>query len=436
MSYDIRNKSTMTSQRMSEVERLNFLTLKAKLNQDYEDAQFQRKENERLQIEPAIPVYPTRDELMRDLTSQRQVLKLNLEDVMSEDEIKNFIGITFKNPEYAILTNQYWDELEEQLSQYKPLTSNFLYEYLNRFFYTKQRIGEKIDTMVDPDEYGDLNDVNVRSLFMTSEPFTDEEVKIAVREIANRNYDFNVDIYSPRQDDLLLKFYMKQGVIPYKEKPTIEDWRMIFDRQIRGFDERVASYLPFTAFTFKKFKEGAPIAKDAKKPEPKPAPVPQPAQPTQPPTQAPPPPPPLNEEEQLIDQALEFIREDDTLASFEEDYQQNRPLRQQFGQNPVRALRAVFRKLQNEYRNRPNGENSIEYRLLTRSRQGQGREINVDVATRAVLWEAIRRSLAAQPAEEEEAKVEGEGLKQGVRGMGYTRFGRFKINRNGLKKKS
>lgn len=260
MSYDVRNYNTGTSKRLAELERVNYLTLKSKLNKDYEDAQTERVENERLQIEPAIPVYQTRDQLLQSMTSQRQILKLNLAQIMKEDEIKNFIGITFKNPEYAILTNQYWDELEPLLKPLAPMTSSYLFEYLNRFFYTKQKLGEEIDVLVDPAEYGDMTDVNMRTAFMTSQPFNDEEVKIAVREIANRNYNMNFDIYSPARDAELISFYVREKIIPATTKPTMEHWRAIFDKEIRGFDERVGSYLPFTAFTFEKYKEGSPLA--------------------------------------------------------------------------------------------------------------------------------------------------------------------------------
>lgn len=271
-SYDIRGHSTSTSQRLAELERVNYLTLKSKLNKDYEDAQTERVENERLNIEPAIPVYQSRDELMQSMTSQRQILKLNLETIMEEDEIKKFIGITFKNPEYAILTNQYWEELEPLLKPLAPVLSSYLYEYLNRFFYTKQKLGEEIDVLVDPQEYGDMNDVNLRTAFMTSQPFSDEQVRIAVREIANRNYNMNFDIYSSARDPELISFYVREKVIAPTTKPSMKEWRAIFDKEIRGFDERVGSYLPYTGFMIQKYKEGSPLVYG----QPSPAGVPTP----------------------------------------------------------------------------------------------------------------------------------------------------------------
>lgn len=260
MSYDIRNQKTATAQRTAEVERLNYLALKSRLNKDYEDAQFQRKENERLDIEPAIPIYRSKDDLLADLTTQRQILKFNLKNVMDNDNINKFLGYTFKSPDYAILTNQYWDEIEPKISQYKPITASFLYEWLNRYFYTKQKMGTELDVVVDPDQFGDLNDISKRAThFIAPFDLTDDEVKRAVREIVVRNYGFALDPYSDSKDDDIRKFYIQEKVIMPTKRLSPTDWRTIYDKEIRGFDDRFGSYLPATQFTYSGFKKGSEL---------------------------------------------------------------------------------------------------------------------------------------------------------------------------------
>ena len=260
MSYDIRNQKTATAQRTAEVERLNYLALKSRLNKDYEDAQFQRKENERLDIEPAIPIYRSKDDLLADLTTQRQILKFNLKNVMDNDNINKFLGYTFKSPDYAILTNQYWDDIEPKISQYKPIAASFLYEWLNRYFYTKQKMGTELDVVVDPDQFGDLNDISKRaSHFIAPFDLTEDEIKRAVREIVSRNYGFAIDPYSDAKDDDIRKFYIQEKVIMPTKRLSPTDWRTIYDKEIRGFDDRFGSYLPATQFAYSGFKKGSEL---------------------------------------------------------------------------------------------------------------------------------------------------------------------------------
>lgn len=261
MSYDIRNKGTATSKRTAEIERLNFLALKSKLNKEYEDSQFQRKENERLEIEPAIPVYRSKDDLLADLTSQRQILKTHLASIMDNDNINKFIGFTFKNPDYALLANQYWDDIEPKVLQYKPMDATFLFEWLNRYFFTKQKMGTEIDTVIDPEEYGDLNDISKRaSLFIAPDDLTDEQIKQSVREIMNEVYNFATDPYSNAKDDDIRKFYIQEKVIPQTKKLTPAHWRTIYEKEIRGFNDRVGSFLPHTSFSLSGYKKGSELA--------------------------------------------------------------------------------------------------------------------------------------------------------------------------------
>jgi hypothetical protein len=261
MSYDIRNQRTATAQRTAELERLNFLALKSRLNKEYEDSQFRRKENERLDIEPAIPIYRSKDELLADLTTQRQLLKFNLQQVMDKENINKFLGYTFKSPDYAVLTNQYWEDIEPQVAQYKPLSAPFLYEWLNRYFYTKQKMGTDLDVVVDPDQFGDLYDVSMRTAhFVAPEELSDEEIKRAVREIVSRNYGFVINPYSEDKDDDIRQFYIQEKVIMPTKTLTPTHWRTIYEKEMKGFDDRLGSYLPATQFAYSGFKQGSELA--------------------------------------------------------------------------------------------------------------------------------------------------------------------------------
>jgi len=260
MSYDIRNQPTATSLRTAANERLNYLSLRAKLNKDYEDAQFERKENERLNIEPAIPVYRSKDEMMADLTTQRQLLKLHLASVMNNDQAQKFIGHSFKNPEYAVLTNEYWSDIEPLVSQFRPITSQFLIEWLNRYFLTKQKMGTEINTVVDPDKFGDLNDINKKATELTTGPrLSDDQIKQSVREIMNRNYNFNIPAYSTKLDNDIKDFYIQQKVIAPTKKLTMADWNKIYNKEIKGFNSRIGAFVPKTAFSYSGFKKGSEL---------------------------------------------------------------------------------------------------------------------------------------------------------------------------------
>lgn len=260
MSYDIRNQPTATAQRTAEIERLNYLALKSRLNQEYEQSQFQRQENERLGIEPAIPIYRTKDELLADLTTQRQILKFNLKDVMDQENITEFLSYTFKQPEYALLTNEYWHSIEPQLVQFKPLTASFLYEWLNRYFFMKQKMGTKIDVVVDPEAYGDLNDIAKRaSHFIAPKDLTEDEIKVSVREMVKRNYGFDIDPYSSHLDNDIRDFYIQEKVIMPTKKLTPADWKIIYDKEIQGYHGRIGAFLPKTQFAHTGFKKGSEL---------------------------------------------------------------------------------------------------------------------------------------------------------------------------------
>jgi len=232
-------------------EELNRLTLESKLDKDYEQEVKKNNENIRLNITPLVPTFRTREQTMLDMTRQKQILKIHLLTVMTPNQAGIFLGKAPDN--YVLLTNQYWDELEDDLTTKGKniVNSVYLMNYLKQWFLTKERL-VNIDNVIDPPSYDQtIGETNLLSKSLQPETnWTDNQWKIAIRRIYKKLYDKYIDVESGESDQHILDFYKKNKIIGKDVKSlTKEVCKTIYNFETDVYKPSLSPNVPYATLS-------------------------------------------------------------------------------------------------------------------------------------------------------------------------------------------
>ncbi len=230
---------------------------KAKLNKEYEDATKTRQENAKLDIVPLAPEFRSKDEVMSDLTLQRELLKRNIDTIMPPSQANKFMGRVFNNISYILMINKYFKDIEDVLPKDLIISASFFKAFVDRFFLTQKRT-KGIDPFVNPGDYESVQG-QVSSMAIPDVTLTGNDLIRATRQVIKDNYPSatGIDIDSPKYDNQILRFYVAHHVIRPTNVLKEGDWAQIYQYETKKHEGEIKDTqpVPFASFTEKKAKE-------------------------------------------------------------------------------------------------------------------------------------------------------------------------------------
>jgi len=245
VSYDVRNKPTYSAIHSANKERMKLLALQNKLNTDYAEANEIDYNNKKVNVVPVAPTQLRDDEFLQDITNQRQVLRTHLLSVLPTQQVTKFIGMTWAEPKFTLLMNEYWKDIERDLSPYVKkgvVDAVFLKNWLDRWFLSFKRAKDLKVIYEMPDR--ELTNREIEAYTMGINPpktWSEDTIKRAVREIVAHNY---LQTISPRDDEQLRRFYVEHGIIPNTGSLSAEDWKKIYSFEINRFTGQAVLGVP------------------------------------------------------------------------------------------------------------------------------------------------------------------------------------------------